>query len=143
MTAELSSSIEKLVKDNRLPGVGAIAIDKSGKQLYNEAFGNINANDSSSKAYTNDTQMIFWSCTKFLASIAALQFVELGKLSLDDPVSKYLPEQAKVEVLKVIDEQDKLQTRPAETEMKVVHLFTHTAGYSTHLSTLHSYLIKY
>lgn len=130
MASALSSKIEKLVSDGRLPGVGAIAIDKTGKHLYDEAFGKINANDPSSKDYTNDTQMLMWSCTKFITSISILQLLEQGKIgSLDDAVSKYLPEQAGIQVVTSIDAEGKPQARAQEKEMKIIHLLTHTAGY--------------
>lgn len=131
MADKLTSKIDQLVKDGRVPGVGTVAIDKSGNQIYSHAAGNINAGDSKSTTYTNDTPMIFWSCTKFLTSIAILQLLEQGKISsLDDAVSKYLPQQGKVEVITHLDEEDKPQTRPQASEMKIIHLLTHTAGYS-------------
>ena len=138
MAAELTAKIEKLVKDGRLPGVGAVAIDKSGKEIYNSAFGKLDANKPDSKPYTNDTQMFVWSCTKFITCLAALQMLEQGKIeSLDDAVSKYLPQHAKIEIITSIDANDKPQTRPQGTEMKIIHLFTHTAGYSTSILESH------
>ena len=139
MASALSSKIEKLVNDGRLPGIGAIAIDKTGKQLYNQAFGKINANESGSKDFTNDTPLLIWSCTKFITSLAILQLLEQGKIgSLDDAVSKYLPEQSKIQVVTSLDAEGKPQARAQEKEMTIIHLLTHTSGYSTLFTTSES-----
>ncbi|KAK5942436.1 hypothetical protein PMZ80_005000 [Knufia obscura] len=130
MAAKLTSSFEDLVKAKRVPGIGAIVLDKSGKQLYNSSFGTINANDENAAPFTNDTQLLVWSCTKLITSICALQLLEQGKLSLDDPVSKYLPREADVQVCERLDENSKPILRKQKTEMKIIHLMTHTAGYT-------------
>lgn len=131
MAADLTSKIQKLVKDGRLPGTGAVALDKSGNQIYNSAFGKLDANNADSKDFTNDTQMLIWSCTKFLTSLAILQLLEQGKISsIDDPVSKYLPSQSEVQVVTGLDAEGKPQGRAQATEMKLIHLLTHTGGYS-------------
>ena len=49
-----------------------------------------------------------------------------GKLSLDDKVSKYIPEFAQTEVYKKVDE--KHGTEPQVDEMTIRHLLTHTSG---------------
>ena len=130
MAAQLSSAFEELVKSKRVPGIGAIILDKSGKKLYNSAFGTINANDENAKSFTNDTQMLIWSCTKLITSLCTLQLVEQGKISLDDPVSKYLPQDANVQVCERLDENSKPVFRKPKTEVKLVHLMTHTSGYT-------------
>lgn len=63
-----------------------------------------------------------YSCTKLLTMTAALQLWEQGKLGLDDPVSKYLPEYAHVKV------RDGETVRPAKTTLTVRHLMTMTGG---------------
>lgn len=128
MASELSTAIEKLVNEKRIPGIGAIVVDKSGKFLYNESFGTVNANDESAKAFTNDTELIVFSCTKLVTSICALQLIEQGRLSLDDSVGKYLSDVAEIQVWTGVDDSGKPLTRPRKTDMKVIHLLTHTSG---------------
>lgn len=128
MASELDASFEKLVKDKRVPGVGAVVVDKSGKLLYDQSFGTVNANDESAQAFTNDTEMIVFSCTKLITAICALQLIEQGQLSLDDSVGKYLPDIAEIQVWTGLDDEGKPVTRPRETDMKVIHLLTHTSG---------------
>lgn len=136
MAAQLSSAFKQAVDSSRLPGIGAVIVDKSGKQIYNEAFGRVDANDSSSKPFTNDTHIILWSCTKLLASLAVLQLLEKGQIaSLNDPVTKYLPSEANVKVCTGVDEEGKPLFRDAKGQMTLLHLITHTAGYGCKLST--------
>lgn len=63
-----------------------------------------------------------YSCTKLLTMTAAFQLWEQGKLGLDDPVSRYLPEYAHLQVR----EGDRLG--PANTVLTVRHLMTMTGG---------------
>jgi CubicO group peptidase (beta-lactamase class C family) len=56
-----------------------------------------------------------------------MMLVEEGKLQLTDPVSKYLPPFAKMEVL-VTDKDGKTSREPAKRQITVQDLFRHTAG---------------
>src|SRR5438477_467184 len=47
---------------------------------------------------TDKTIFRLFSMTKAITSVAAMQLVEDGKISLDDPVSKYIPSFANVKV---------------------------------------------
>src|SRR5882724_4037413 len=76
---------------------------------------------------TRDTLFRIASMTKPVTSIAALMLLEEGKLSLEDPITKWLPEFSDMQVLKdatgPIDE-----TYPAPREITVEDLMTHRAG---------------
>ncbi len=63
------------------------------------------------------------SMTKPLTAVAALMLFEEGRVTLGDPVSKHLPEFADRRV-----STESGATLPAEREMRVRHLFTHTSG---------------
>ncbi len=65
-----------------------------------------------------------YSCTKLATMTAAMQLWEQGKLGLDDPVSKFLPEYAHPNV------KDGDTVRPARTVMTLRHLMTMTGGFS-------------
>jgi CubicO group peptidase (beta-lactamase class C family) len=69
------------------------------------------------------------SMTKAVTSVAALQLVEQGKLKLDEPVSRHLPQLAKLEVLAGFD-QDRPVLRPAAKPVALRHLLTHTSGFA-------------
>lgn len=64
-----------------------------------------------------------YSASKLITCTAALQLVELGKLALDDCVSKYIPEYAHV---KVRTPQGPV---PVKTPLTIRHLFTMTSGF--------------
>lgn len=130
MAAQLSSSFEELVRVKRVPGIGAIIVDKSGKHLYNSSFGTIDATDDNARPFTPDTQLLILSCTKLITSLCILQLVEQGQISLNDPVSKYLPHEAEVQVCERLDENNKPVFRKPKTELRLIHLITHTSGYT-------------
>jgi CubicO group peptidase (beta-lactamase class C family) len=76
---------------------------------------------------TRDTLFRIASMTKPVTSIAALMLMEEGKLRLDDPIAKWLPELADMQVLKdptgPVD-----QTYPAPRAITVEDLMTHRSG---------------
>jgi methyl acetate hydrolase len=68
--------------------------------------------------------------TKPITSTAVTQLVERGRLQLDDPAAKYLPELAKVQVLEGFNkETGKPIFRPPSTPITIRHLLTHTSGF--------------
>lgn len=79
------------------------------------------------KPMEEDTIFRIASMTKPVTSVAALTLVEEGKLKLDDPIKKWIPEFANLRVLKdatgPID-----QTEPAKRDITVEDLMTHRSG---------------
>jgi CubicO group peptidase (beta-lactamase class C family) len=73
-----------------------------------------------------DEQTIFriYSMTKPIVSVAAMSMVEDGLLRVEDPVSKYIPEFADMQVI----DQETGAVSPAPTVMTVEHLLTHKSG---------------
>ena len=129
MAADLKASLEASVKARQVPAVGVIVLDKAGKTIVDESFGTVNANDETAGPFTNDSELHLWSCTKLITSVCILQLLEQGKIvSLDDPVAKYLPTDGNLKVLERIDENGKPVLRKPKTEMKLIHLMTHTSG---------------
>ena len=79
---------------------------------------------------TVDTMFRIASMTKPVTSLAVMQLVEQGRLSLDDPAEKYLPQLANLTVLESFDAKTGVYTvRPAKRAPTVRHLLTHTAGF--------------
>jgi CubicO group peptidase (beta-lactamase class C family) len=67
---------------------------------------------------------------KALTSIAAMQLVEQGRLSLDGPIREYLPHLAAPMVLDHFRPDGTVALRPAAGPITLRHLLTHSAGYS-------------
>jgi len=64
------------------------------------------------------------SMTKALGSVAALQLVEHGKITLDEPLDKHLPEMS---LIKILDKKNQIVN--PEKSITLRHLLTHTAGF--------------
>ena len=67
--------------------------------------------------------------TKAITSVAAMQLVEQGKLDVDQPIGKSLPELAAPQVLEGFDDAGAPRLRPAKRPITLRHLLTHTAGF--------------
>ena len=76
-----------------------------------------------------DTIFRIYSMTKPITSVALMTLYEEGRFQLDDPVSRFLPELGE---LRVWDDGTPLSFRtvPAERDITVRDLLTHTAGFT-------------
>lgn len=108
--------------------VGLIA--RRGKVVYHKSFG---FRDAEAKApMTNDVIFRIASMTKPIASVALMMLWEEGRFQLRDPVAKYLPEFAAMEVARPVEPGDSARgpytTAKATRPITIQHLLTHTAG---------------
>jgi methyl acetate hydrolase len=113
------------IAQRKIPAaVGMVASERS--ILYSGAFG---TRDSSAVPVTADSLFAIASMTKAITTVAALQLLEQGKVKLDEPVSQYLPQLAKLEVLEGFNPgSGKPKLRPAQAQVTLKHLLTHTSG---------------
>lgn len=79
---------------------------------------------------TLDTVFRIASMTKAITSVAAMQLVEQGKLTLDGPLPPVDPAVNAPQVLEGFDAAGAPKLRPAKRPMTLRHLLTHTAGFS-------------
>ena len=93
--ARLDSVMTALVKEQKLPGI-VVAITRNGRVAHWKAFGN-RVTDPADPMERTDLFRIY-SMTKPIASAGLMILVEEGKVGLDDPVSKYVPEFGTVKV---------------------------------------------
>ena len=93
--AAIKPAMEELLKQKRAAGVVTLVV-REGRTVHLEAAGM--ADIEKKKPMMPDT--IFWiaSMTKSLTSTAVMILVDEGKLSLDEPATKWLPELAKVKI---------------------------------------------
>lgn len=91
----IGSYLKNEIADKRIPGA-IMLIQRRGKLAFFEAFG---VRDPATKApMTADTIFRIYSMSKPITSVAAMMLVEEGKLSLQEPLSKYIPSFAGVRV---------------------------------------------
>src|SRR5882757_3811482 len=124
--AEIDQVLRQKSDAREIPGVVAMAAN-SKEVIYQGAFGkrDLSKND----AMTLDS--VFWiaSMTKAITAAAAMQLVEQGKLSLDEPIGKVLPDLASPQVLEGYDANGEPKLRAANKPITLRHLMTHTAGF--------------
>src|SRR5262249_52959320 len=110
---------------------GVYLVSQKGKVVLKGAVGMQDA--EAGKPMAMDTIFRIASMTKPITSTAAMILVEDGKISLEDPVSKYIPEFADTPVaVSRKDENGKAvwETEKAKGPITVRHLVTHTSGIS-------------
>lgn len=116
------------IDEGRLPGA-IVLIARNGEVAYFESFG---FRDKASNApMSNNAIFRIYSMTKPLVSVAAMILMEEGRLQLADPVSKFLPEFAELQVsVPKADAFGKVTygLEPAARPMTVQDLLRHTAG---------------
>jgi len=123
-SAKIDETLRSGIARRKIPAVvGMVATE--GKTIYEGAFG---TRDSSGTPVRVDSIFGIASMTKAITTVAALQLVEQGKVQLDEPVSRLLPQLAKLEVLDGFDPASKPMLRPAKTQITLKHLLTHTSG---------------
>jgi methyl acetate hydrolase len=108
------------------PGVVALVVDRKGC-VFEGSAGKLDiAHDA---PLSSNAIFRIASMTKPVTSAAIMILVEQGKLSLDDPVSKYLPAIGQLQVLTHFNEVDgTYETRPAKRPMTIRHLLAQTSG---------------
>ena len=113
--ARIDGAIDRAITEKRIVGA-VVLVSHDGKLVYQRAAGL--ADRESKRPMQIDTVFRLASVSKPIVSAAALALVDQGKLSLDDPVTKWLP-----------DFRPKLASGTAPT-ITVRQLLTHTSGLS-------------
>jgi len=122
----LDAVLESAITADDLPGVTVLVTTKD-SILYHRAFGVLDP--VAGHPLGPDAVFNIASMTKPITSVAAMMLVGEGKLGLDDPASRYLPELEGREVLVSADSASgTVVTRPASREITVRDLLRHTSG---------------
>ena len=124
--SRIRTVLQKEIDADRMPGA-VVMIARRGQLIYSEAIGF--QDKAAGKPMTKDAIFRIYSMTKPLAAVGAMMLVEEGKVQLTDPVSKFLPQLAKMEVL-VTDKDGKTTREPAKRQITIQDLFRHTAGFT-------------
>jgi CubicO group peptidase (beta-lactamase class C family) len=126
---EIDGVLQAAASSGRVPGVVALAANRDGV-MYQGAFGKRLADGT---PMMTDTVFRIASMTKAVTGVAAMQCVERGMLSLDQPAGEVLPELAEPQVLEGYDANGQPITRPARRKITLRTLLTHTAGFVYHV----------
>jgi CubicO group peptidase (beta-lactamase class C family) len=134
LSSEKLRAVHELLEENvRNEAVaGAVAIvARHGKVGYLDAVGM--QDREAGKPMTPDAIFRICSMTKPITSVAVLMLEEEGKLSLDDPVSKFIPEFKGSQVAAGAGgapggKDGGVRLIPAERQITILHLLTHTSG---------------
>ena len=116
----ITQMTQQYVDEGKLAGVITM-VARRGKVVHFEAVGSRGVDDPT--PLQKDDLFRIYSMTKPITATAAMQLYEQGKFHLSDPVSKYVPELKGLKVLNGEGEQV-----PAEREMTMQQLLTHTTG---------------
>ena len=123
---KLDNFIDKM--PNRGFPSSELAVTLNGEVIYHKCAGF--ADTKGERPATKNDLYWIYSATKVITCIAAMRLVEEGKLSLTDPVSKYIPEYKYLTV-----RNDDGSITPAKNEMTILHLFTMTGGLTYNMRT--------
>ncbi|EMP9871095.1 TPA: serine hydrolase domain-containing protein [Klebsiella pneumoniae] len=90
---------------------GAVKVSKNGKTLFEGAYGY--ADREKKIPNTLDTKFYFASMGKMVTGVAITQLIQAGKIKLDDPIIKFLPDYPNKELA---------------SKATIFHLLTHSGG---------------
>lgn len=115
----LTDMLNSYVEAGQLSG-GVTLVLHQGRDVYYEAFGQLDR--ESGKPMTKDALFRIASQSKAIIAVAVMILQEQGKLLIEDPVGKYLPEFMNTTVW------EDGRVVPARRRITIRHLLTHTAG---------------
>ncbi|HEV8439206.1 MAG TPA: serine hydrolase domain-containing protein [Methylomirabilota bacterium] len=137
--ARVTEVVKGEIAKGRYPGAVAL-VARRGKIVYFEALGQ--RDPQAGAPMTKDAIFRLYSMTKPFVSVATMMLVEDGRVLLNDPVSKYIPKLAKLQVsVPRLDAQSGKVTYvlvPAEREMTIHDLLRHTSGLVYGVFTSHA-----
>ena len=119
--SRITAMTQRYVDEDKLAGVVTL-VARDGNIVHFEAVGQRGADDD--RPMTKDALFRIYSMSKPITAVAAMMLYEEGKFALNDPVEKFVPELAGLDVL--VDG----ELVPAERTMTMRHLLTHTTGLS-------------
>jgi CubicO group peptidase (beta-lactamase class C family) len=124
----LSRNLQCVVHDNMIPGA-VVVVSRDGRTVYRHAVG---YQDVAARAAMNeDTIFRLYSMSKPITSVAVMMLVEEGKLALDEPLYRIVPEFEDTRVYQSGDV-DHLVTTPAQRPITIADLLTHSSGLTYH-----------
>ncbi len=126
LNATIRGVLEGATAGGAVPGAVAVVVDRDGTQGL--AAAGTTRVDGAGETLDATAPFRLASMTKALATVAALQLVEQGRVGLDDPVASVLPAWDALPVLDGFDG-DQPRLRPPSSAATIRQLMCHTAGH--------------
>jgi CubicO group peptidase (beta-lactamase class C family) len=123
--SRLNAAMKKLVDDKQVAGVVTL-VERHGKVVHFSAAGQLDVRKPD--AMQKDSIFRIYSMTKPVTGVAMMMLYEEGKWQLNDPVSRYIPEFAKLKVYTGKNDDGTPKLEDARRPMTMRELMTHTAG---------------
>jgi CubicO group peptidase (beta-lactamase class C family) len=122
----IAGTVNAEIARDQLPGA-VLAIARKGRLVYFETFGY--RDKAAGAQMLPDAIFNIASMTKPMTAVAALQLYEQGRLLMDDPLAKYFPKFANMQVAVMDASKENVVERvPAARKITVQDLFRHTSG---------------
>ena len=122
---EVTAAMQRYLDSYKLAGVVAIVADRSGKVHYRNLLGHADVEAKTPISEDN----VFWiaSMSKMFAGASIMMLVDEGKVSLDDPVTKFIPQ---LNGWMVVAEKDAAHVllKPLVRPVTIRHVLSHTSG---------------
>ena len=122
----VEAALKPHVEAGKLPGAISVLIDEKANKQDVAVVGW--ANVAEKRPIAMDQAFMQCSQTKGFCGVTIAMLVEEGKISLDDPVSKYLPEFKEMKI-SAKDAQGKVSLVPAKNQITIRMVMNHTAGF--------------
>jgi CubicO group peptidase (beta-lactamase class C family) len=123
--ARVDQLLDSYVEDGRITGIVALVL-RDGKPVYEKAVGF--ADKEAGRKMAMDTEFRIASQSKALTSVAILQLMEEGKLTLNDKAGKWIPTFANTTVASKNENGTGVTRVAARRPINLKDLLTHTAG---------------
>jgi CubicO group peptidase (beta-lactamase class C family) len=128
--ARIGPVIKGEIEKGQYPGA-VILVARKGKIVYFDSFGQLDP--ASGKPMTKDAIFRLYSMTKPYTSVAIMMLMEEGKLRITDPVSRFLPALANLQVSVPATDPYTGATKyvnvPVDREINIQDLLRHTSGF--------------
>jgi CubicO group peptidase (beta-lactamase class C family) len=122
--ARIDATLRSMVDEGRVAGA-EVLVWKDGREAH---YGSAGLRRIERPApFTRDTAVQIYSMTKPVTGVALMQLWEQGKFGLDDPLERYLPQFAR---LQVWDEAEPDKLRPPSRKVTIRDVMRHTAGFT-------------
>ncbi len=125
--ARVDAVLDSYVSDGRVMGVVALVL-RDGRPVYERAVGW--SDKEAGRKMTLDTQFRIASQTKALTSVAILQLMEAGNLTVNDRAGKWIPAFERTSVYARVGNSTTYTNVAAQRPIAIKDLLTHTAGIS-------------